>query len=148
MKIHKAEAIFSQNSEPTNVGIFSLEILNAVKLKQYENNKKFNFKTDEIGTVILNKKLFTALLLNLAKSSEKIEILSLKNSILIKAYKATPKEHKRLIKALGGAYFFIHHTNTLAVLINCQKTDKAPKKEIKDWEYLLNPLSVVNIYLS
>lgn len=147
-KIHKAEALFSQDFEPVDIEVFSSEILNAVRYKHYKNSKKFEVKTEKVGSVILNKKLFTSLLLNLCKSSEKIEISSFAGNILMKAYRTNLQEHKKLIEALGGTYFFMHHTNTVAILISAKKTDKTPKSEIKDWEYLLNPLSVVNIYLS
>ncbi len=146
MKIHKAEALFTTATEPLNVKDFSLEILKAVFIKKIENGISFKFKTENTGIFLINKKLYTSLLLSLCKNAQKIEVELYKERLLITAYRSGINEYKKLIKTFGADFFYERNTQTLSVLITAPKTDKKPKEHEKDWEYILNPLSVVNIY--
>lgn len=146
MKIHKAEALFSTDIEPLDVKNFSTEILKAVFIKKSENGEKFRFKTENTGVFLINKKLFTSLLLSLCQNADNINIGLFNEKILITA---TGKSfNNTLFKAIGATCFFERKNKTLSVLISAPKTDKKPKDNEKDWEYILNPLSVVNIYLN
>lgn len=148
MKIHKAEALFTTDAEPLDVKDFSLEILKAVFLKSLENGKAFRFKTENTGVFLINKKLYTSLLLSLCRDAEKIEVGLYKEKLLVSAYRSDNNEITKLLKALNAVSFFERKTETLSVLITASKTDKKPKDSEKDWEYILNPLSVVNIYFN
>lgn len=148
MKIHKAEAIFSVETEPIDIKEYSSEILKAAFLKLIEKNRNFRFKAKKTGVFLINKKLFASLLITLCRTSNKIEVDLYKEKILIKATTVNLMESVRLLNSLKATYFFETKTETLSVLINAPKTDKNPLENIKDWEYILNPLSVVNIYLN
>ena len=148
MKIHKAEALFSYEEEPANIKDFSSEILKAVFLKLKEKNKSFHFRIQKTGIFLINKKLFSSLLLCLCRNAEKIEIGTLCGKIFIKAEKTDLIELKKLLKAINAEYFFERKNRKLLIIINATKTDKKPCGNEKDWEYILNPLSVVNIYLN
>lgn len=147
-KIHRIEALLSDKKEPINIKSFSLELLKAVFIKKLENNTKLRFTIDNTNTFLINKKLYTSLLLTLCKDTEKIEIKLYNEKILIKAINADTKDILNLIKKLDAIYFHEFKTKNLFILINAEKTSKIPEKYEKDWEYILNPLSVVNIYLN
>ncbi len=146
MKIHRAEALFRETAEPIDIKSFCDEILKAVFIKKTENKKGFGFRVSAMGIFIINKKLFTSLLLSLCKDTNKIKIDLLNGKILITA--SVTKFDLKIINAIGATYFFERKTKQLYILITAQKTKKAPTGTEKDWEYILNPLSVVNVYLN
>ena len=146
--IHKFEALISQETEPINIKSFSLEILRAVYLKLIEKNSKFSFKITDTGVFLINKKLYTSLLLSLCQNSEQIEVGLYKEKILISAFNTKFKDISKFLFHLNAKYFFERKNKSLYILITAPKTDKKPENNEKDWEYILNPLSVVNIYLT
>ena len=147
-KIHKAESLFCDEILPLDIKDFSTEIFKAIFLKLIENNKQFHFKIKDIGTFLINKKSLTSLLLILSKNSSGIEISVYNEKILIKAKNFSGEINIKLIKKLNGIYFYELKNHTLSILINAPKTSKTSLETEKDWEYILNPLSVVNIYLN
>lgn len=146
MKIHRAEALFCDNTEPINIKTFTDEILKAVFIKKTENEQGFGFRTSAIGTFLINKKLYTSLLLSLCRKTDRIKVDLLNEKILITA--SVENFDLKIIKAIGGNHFFERKSKQLYILITAPKTNKTPIDCEKDWEYILNPLSVVNIYLN
>ena len=147
-KINRFEALISQDIEPLDIKNFSLEILKAIYIKKTENSQNFSFKLNDTGVYLINKKRFTSLLLTLCLYSKRIEINLYKEKILISSFDTEFIELTKLLNLLNAKYFFERKKKNLFVLISATKTDKLPAKCEKDWEYLLNPLSVVNIYLN
>ena len=147
MKIHTAESLFTDYEEPTHIGNFTLEILKAVKIKKLEKHQEFEFKVSKTDVFLINKKLFTTLLLILSKNSSKLAVKQYRGKVLIITNHKEKSEILKLLKKLNGKYFFEVKTKLFYILLNLPKTSKKPKEEEKDWEYILNPLSVVNIYL-
>lgn len=146
MKIYKAEAIFSEATEPINIKEYTDEILKAVFIKKTESEKAFGFRVSAKDTFLINKKLYTSLLLTLCREADKIKIDLLNEKILITA--SVESYDSKLINSIGATHFYERKTKKLYILITVPKTEKTPKDTEKDWEYILNPLSVVNIYLN
>jgi len=148
MKIHKAEALFSSYPEPCNIEQLSSEVLKAVFLKHLQQNISFRFKINKTGTFIIDKKLFLSLLLTLCKFAEKIEIGITNERLFIKSNPSKKPSIKKQLKKLNARCFYETKSRTALIILAPPKTQKPPIKTEKDWEYILNPLSVVNIYLS
>ena len=145
MKIHRAEALLSNATEPINIKEFTDEILKAVFIKKTENEQSFGFRVSATGNFLINKKLYTSLLLSLCCETDKVKVDLLNEKILITA--SVESFDLNLINAIGATHFYERKTKQLYILITAPKTNKTPKETEKDWEYILNPLSVVNIYL-
>ena len=146
MKIHKAEALFSDATEPIDIKSFADEILKSVFIKKTENQKGFGFRVSATGTFLINKKLFTSLLLCLCRDTDRIKLDLLNEKILITA--SVESFDLKIINSIGAIHFFERKTKQLYILITAQKTNKTPTRTEKDWEYILNPLSAVNVYLN
>ena len=145
MKIHRAEALLSNATEPINIKEFTDEILKAVFIKKTENEQSFGFRVSATGNFLINKKLYTSLLLSLCHETDRIKVDLLNEKILITA--SVGSFDLNLIKAIGATHFYERKTKQLYILITAPKTNKTPTETEKDWEYILNPLSIVNIYL-
>lgn len=145
MKIHRAEALFTEAAEPINIKEFSDEILKAVFIKKTENEQGFGFRVSAKGTFLINKKRITSLILSLCQKTRRIKIDLLNEKILITA--SVENYDLKLINKIGATHFYERKTKKLYILMTAPKTEKLPKDTEKDWEYILNPLSVVNIYL-
>lgn len=148
MKIHKAEALFSNLCEPCNIGEYSFEVLKAVFLKRLEQNGDFRFKISQTGTFIINKKLFLSLILTLCKTTKKIEIGLAEERVFIKARQVQITDIQKYLKGINAKCFYEIKSGNALIILTLTKTQKMPTQNEKDWEYILNPLSVVNIYLS
>ncbi len=147
-KIHIAEALFTNHTEPTNIKDFSIEILKAVFLKKLDTGADFKFSVDRVGTFLINRKLFASLLLTVSISADNVAVKNFKNKILISFKENCTANLEKHLKKLNGYSIKEIKGNTNYILISPQKTDKEPRSNEKDWEYILNPLSVVNIYLN
>ncbi len=147
MKIHRFEALISDDREPVNIKEYSENILGAVFLLLFEKNKDFYFKLHDTGTVLINRKRFTSLLLNLCKTAEEVEIGQYDGKILLKSVAADYDDNVKLIKAFKHTYYYEVNTKTLNILIDAEKTDKEDLHLKDGIDYVLDPLSVVNIYL-
>lgn len=146
-KIHRAEALFSDYKIPIELNFFNSELLKAVYLKKLEQKKPFGFKLKTNGTFLINKKLYISFLLSLCENSCCIKASVKKDSILIISKGEISSAAKKLLKSLNGYFFYNMKSNTVLAVIPADRTSKSPIKTKKDWEYLLNPLSAVNIYL-
>lgn len=147
-KIHQAEALYSTAKTPIEINSFTTELLKAVFLKKLESNEKFNFNIKTNGTFLINKKLYTSFLLCICKNSHEIEILQMRGNIAIIFDGQTPQKTKKFLNVLKGYLLKDIKSNRTLTVIPLEKTDKNPLKTEKDWEYILNPLSEVNIYLN
>ncbi len=146
MKIHRAEALFCDTAEPIDIKSYTDEILKAVFIKKTENEQGFGFRISATGTFLINKKVYTSLLLSLCRETDRIKVDLLNGKILITAL--VEKFDSKILKTIGATHFFERKTKQLYILITALKTNKTPSETEKDWEYILNPLSAVNIYLN
>ena len=145
-KIYTAEALLCGDFiEPVDIGKLSSQILSAVYIKSIEKNLPFEFKIDCKGNVLINKKLYTALLLNLCKKAEKITLISLNGQILIKARNANKKTAFSLSKALGGIIFFERKLKSFIIILSPTATDKKAENNI--YFDLNNPFCEVNYFI-
>lgn len=148
MKIHKAEAINEKNFEQVNCDDYFGELLKAVYFKKINYNKEFSYYIGKSGNLIINKKLATCLILTLAKITNKITIQLINEKIVLKANNICENYLAELINNAEIDYFYERKNNTILFLINTQKSNTHHKNNLMWWEYVSNPLSVVNIYLN
>ena len=143
-KIHLAEALYSNQKLPVNIYDYSLSLLKAARDKKAGTNKGFDYSADFIDNVIINPKLYTAVLLSICNKSSRISLSSDRGKLVIKAELNGNFQFRKI-----PDYTFLKEINSgrLVVIINAEKTKKPAIKYETDSEYFLNPLSVINIYL-
>ena len=143
-KIHLAEALYSNQKLPVNIYDYSLSLLKAARDKKADTNKAFDFFVSYLDRVIINPKLFTAILLSICNKSSRISLSSDRGKLVIKAELNGNFQFRKI-----PDYTFLKEINSgrLVVIIDAEKTKKPAIKYETDSEFLLNPLSVINIYL-
>lgn len=147
IKIYEAEAKFSYEEKmPIDIGEFSHKLLLAAHLLLLNKNRNTYFKVNIKGIFYINKKLFTALLLNICKSSDTVFVYYLNGRIIVKC-KTAVKLNFAITKFLNAVSLFETKSQTQIIFIKADKTDKKGCNTEKEWD-ILNPFSPVNIYLT
>lgn len=147
-KISLAEAIYYKDfKEPVDIFDFSLPLLISAFTVSL-NERKIIFDITATGNYILNPKLFEILILSLCKTASKIKIETIRQKIIIKANTKKNKTIQKIINALNGICFYEDRKTTLFIALPFEKTDKKAIKIKREWEYLNDPFSLVNIFLS
>lgn len=141
-KIHLAEAFFDKNSLQS-VDIFRLtqNLLNAVRAI----NCNLNFSCDNAGNFYINKKLFSLLLLKLCEFSDKIDLTSQQNFIIIKFHGKNTGVFP-IVSALKGFSFYETKSNVSLAIIPTSKAEAQSIYIESEWEYLFDKFSIVNIF--
>ena len=139
-KIYVAEALlFSKNKLPTNLQLLNYNLLCCVK-----NIKQFNFFININKNVIINQKLYTALILTLANNSDILKI-EFRDGIIIKG-NGKIKSSKKIIRFLGGYSFYDLKTNNFIIFIPCNTTTLSPTPTLTQWELLFDKFSPFNLF--
>ncbi len=139
-KIYVAEALlFSKNKLPTNLQLLNYNLLCCVK-----NIKQFNFFININKNVIINQKLYIALLLTLSKNSDFLKI-EYNDGIIIKG-SGKIKKCQKIIYYLKGYSFFDLKTEKFLIYIPCKTTAISPAPTISQWELLFDKFSVFNLF--
>lgn len=145
-KIYIAEALlFDSYEQPINISLLSSQILSAVYIKKTEKNIPFEFKVKLNGNFITNKKLYTALLLNICKDSQKVSLFLLNGKIAIKATNANKKIIIPLTKKLKGIAFFEKKSKDFIIILKLTATGKKAEKNI--YLDLQDPFSPINFFI-
>lgn len=146
-KIYEAEAFFSREEIlPIDLGLFLHQLLLSAHIKLLENNRSINISLKIKGVFLINRKLFTALILNICQNSKYIKISYLNGKILIYA-KCNTGILKPIITFLNGNIYFERKKGDFLITLPTIKTDKSPIKT-EEWEYSQNPFSPVNIFIN
>ncbi len=141
-KIYLAEAYLHRNfAECVNLRLLSFNLLCCVK-----SAKSFDFEIYINENIIINKKLYIALLLTLAKNTHFLKI-ELKNGIIIKG-KGEINNCRKIINYLNGHSFFDIKTNSFLIFIPCENTDLSPAPAVSQWELIFDNFSVFNIFFT
>ncbi len=149
-KIFEAEALFSASCndiEPLNIMEYYYRLLLSAKIKLAEKGRRLTCALDGGGIFLINRKLFAAVLLEIASKASKISLATKRGNIIIYAAGADFNRCMQLVKPLGGNGFYEIKAKTLLIVIPASKTNKKPLYTKKDWEDIRNPFSVINLYL-
>lgn len=148
-KITIAEAVFTERSpEPADIAGLSSRLLQAIYIKLLENGRRFSFSVSGREMFLIDKKGFTVFLLLLSRSAEKIFVYSQRGKIVIKARAADLNACRPLTNALNIRVFKELKTNTAVLIIPATKTEKKATEDLSVSEYITDPLSPVNVFLS
>ncbi len=146
-KIYEFEALFLNNEKlPCDIKQLSSRILFASFTKQIDKNKNLEFSINTKENYILNIKVFSIILLRLARVSEKIDIFNSNGYILIKS-KTDCQIQTKFLKAINAFSLYEHNCKTLLIIINAEKTAKKSIDIKEEWD-IFNPFSPINLYLS
>ena len=148
-KIYNTEALFcEEESTPINIEIFLSILLTSVSITKKEINSPFSFKIESKGNFLINVKTFCALILNLSRYNNFLNI-SIKNGMLLIKSSEVNKHSRCFIKKLkGNVYSELKRKNSLIVLplFATDKSNDFPIKSVE--EQLSNPFSPVNIFIN
>ncbi|MBR7133882.1 MAG: hypothetical protein IKD04_10175 [Clostridia bacterium] len=148
-KITLAQAVFAKRCpEPVDISELSSGLLQAAYIKLLEKGRRFSFSVSVSEVFLIDKKGFEALLLLLCCSAEKIFVYSHRGKIAIKARAAELDACRPLIDVLKITAFKELKTNTSILIIPATKTEKKPIKECDVSDYIIDPFSPVNVFLS
>lgn len=142
-KIYEFEVLIGTYIEPIDIEVLCSELLTAVFLK-----KKFNYyiKTDK--NYLINKKCFTALLLNICCCTDYIEIIEINKSLVIKGNFDINNKIMQLVKKLNGKVLKEVIEKNIYLCFSFTQTEKKSEDFEAAYSLLQNPLSVVNLYLT
>lgn len=148
-KIYIAEALLlNENAVPINIQNLIYNLLDSVYIIKKEKEIHFSFNLAPLKNSIIKQKVFTAFLLELCRISSEINISQFAGNIIIKCEGEIPEYCILLLKKLGGITFYERKTNRTICAIPVIETEKTPIKQYETTEsYVLNPLSIVNIFL-
>jgi len=145
-KIYEAEAILGyKNIAPVNLSVFFNSLLLSAYIKLLQKDLPLDFFIEVYGNFLINRKLLTALLLNLCCITNKIKIYYEREKIVIEC-QTENKVKPVILKALKAVHFYEIKTKKYIIIISAEKTAKDSLKTEKEWD-ILNPFSPVNIYL-
>lgn len=147
-KIYEAEAILTvQPLLPINLKAYAYELLTAIFLKKLTENKSFDFFVNISGNYLFKKKIFTALILNVCRQAEYIEIFEIKKNTVVRADFKNTERIEILVKKLNGQILFEKITERCLLVIPLDSTEKKSEDFEAAYTLLQNPLSPVNFYL-
>lgn len=140
-KIYLAEAFLYNNiKESVNIELLSFNLLCCVR-----SVKEFGFKTKVYKNVLINKKLYTALILLLAANSHYLTV-KFKDGIIIKG-KGEIKNSLKVIKYLDGFSLLDLKTMEYLIYIPAEETDLSPTPTVTQWELIFDKFSEFHLFL-
>lgn len=142
-KIYEFEATISDSISPLDLEGFCRELLNAVILY-----KPFDYNLQVMGNYLVNQKLLTCILLNIARTSEYIKLYVFREKIVIKSKFTPDKTLKLLVRKIGGTMLKSLNTKTVYIKLNFEKTEKKTTGFHTAFYHCIDPLSPVNLYLN
>ena len=151
-KISLAEAFyFKDECSPVDIIKLSNSLLGAAVIILMQRGISLSAFFSGGGVYLINRRLFSALLSELASSTEnggEISLSAQGGRIIIKAAGTQRSEvMPRLIKAMKGFLLFERIKSRLLIVIPSEKTDLPSQKIENEWCYILDRFSPVNIWL-
>lgn len=152
-KIGLAEAFYlKEERSALDIIKLSNSVLGAAMIILLQRGIKISVILSGNGVYLLNRRLYTALLTELAGGFEAGEnkiFIGIKNSRL--TIKADGCRRSgllcRLIRLLGGIYFSENAGKKLIISIPLKKTQMEPEAVENEWCYIIDRFSPVNIWL-
>lgn len=151
-KINRAEALYyMEDNSPVDIIKLSNSLLGAAVIILMQRGERLCVTLTGSGVFLINKKLYTALLMELlcgGKGNREISIKAEACHAVIKATGCTDLgKLPVIIEALKGTYFKKLGADTLIVSIPCKKTELLSVPIENEWCYILDRFSPVNVYL-
>ncbi len=143
-KIYEFEALFFEEVPLP----FDLEKLSNAILIASLFVKRIDFNIDIKSNFILDKKIFSVLLLNICSNSTKISIFEKKNKIIITFNSIADKKINKAVKRLKGYILREVKQNITLCVLNLPSTQKKTEEIETAFNLFRNPLSVIHLYLS
>lgn len=151
-KIMLCEAILSKgDKEPLNIQKYSDSLLGAAVIILLQRGKRLSVRLSGGGAFLINRRLFTSLLLTAADNCGKsgdIFILAEEKRIVIK-FKGISISgiYKTLADALGGTLLKTVRGDRAIIALPAEKTAEKPRGFQNEWSQLLDRFSPVNVFL-
>lgn len=151
-KIMLCEAILSKgDKEPLNIQKYSDSLLGAAVIILLQRGKRLSVRLSGSGAFLINRRLFTSLLLTAADNCGKsgdIFILAEEKRIVIK-FKGISISgiYKTLADALGGTLLKTVRGDRAIIALPAEKTSEKPRGFQNEWSQLLDRFSPVNVFL-
>ncbi|MGI6280108.1 MAG: hypothetical protein ACOYJS_06070, partial [Acutalibacteraceae bacterium] len=147
-KIYEAETLLiNPTLIPGNISDYLYKLLTAVLLKKSGNNKSFDFYINVKGNYFYDKKVLSALILNICRQTDYLAITNIMGKIALKANLSKPEKLKKLIKKANGILFYEKKCKSLLIVLNLAGTEKTTADYEDLYSLYYNPLSPVNFYL-
>lgn len=151
-KISLAEALyFKEERSPVDIIKLSNCLLGAAVIILLQRGKELSLTLSGGGVYLINRRLFSLLLSELAAKAENgcnISVSAEGKGVIIKADKTQCSDIiVRLIKAMNGFFLYERVKNTLIIFIPSEKTRLSSQKIENEWCYILDRFSPVNIWL-
>ncbi len=141
-KIYTAEAFYNnKNLQPLSIQKFALELFYAASVIKPQN---LIFSINCQGNFLINKNVFTVLLLSLLKECDEINITFEKNIVI--NFKGNHKKALSALKNLQGYYFYSVFANSGKFIIPALRTNKQSVPFANEWENIVNQFSTVNLF--
>ncbi len=145
-KIYTAESYFHKNFyEPVNIEKLALSLLCAVAIIKFKQNKNFSFEVTTDKNFLINKNIFTVLILNLCKDCEQIYIHTSENQIII-GFKGNHKKSLSALRKTKGFYFYSLKTKSGKIIIPAEETLEKSVNFPSEWENIFDRFSPVNLF--
>ncbi|MGN0492170.1 MAG: hypothetical protein ACI4F7_00855 [Acutalibacteraceae bacterium] len=150
--ISLAEAFYFKNERcPVDIIKLTNSLMGAAVIILLQREIRLSLKLLGGGVYLVNRRLFSALLSELAAKAEngcEISVSVQSNAVIIKAAQLERSDVlPRLIKAMNGFFLYERVKNTLLIFIPCEKTRLPSQKIENEWCYILDRFSPVNIWL-
>lgn len=147
-KIYEAETILvNRTLIPGNISDYLYKLLTAVLLKKSANDKPFYFNINIDGNYFYDKKVLSALILNICRQTEYLSINNFRGNIALKAEIVSTEKIKLLTKKADGIMFNEINTHTSLIILKLDYTEKTASDFEDLYSLFHNPLSPVNFYL-
>lgn len=150
--INRAEAIYYKSeSSPVDIIKLANSLLGAAVIVMLQRGKRLAATFSGKGVYLINQKLYTALLMELASLNNGNMEINIKADNFRAVIKASGciglGKLPKIIRAMKGTYFHKLSGNKLIINIPCEKTELAPEPVENEWCYILDRFSPVNVYL-
>lgn len=151
-KIMLCEAILSKgDKEPLNIQKYSDSLLGAAVIILLQRGKRLSVRLSGSGAFLINRRLFTSLLLTAADNCGKsgdIFISAAEKRIVIK-FKGISISgiYKTLADALSGTLLKTVRGDRAIIALPAEKTSEKPRGFQNEWSQLLDRFSPVNVFL-
>lgn len=138
---------------PTEPIIFADRLLGAAEMRLMRNGGSLSVLLSGGGYIYEDRKLLAALLLRsalcaLENKAGELRVCFIGQRLTVSFKGKTDKMLDLIIKRLYGTVFRILPDNVTTVFIKYRSPAKYTEPIADEWEYLLDPLSLVNILLS
>ncbi len=148
-RIYNAESFYLQEEPlPYDLFKFLFNLLTAIYIVKKEKGLEFVFDINIRKNCLINLKPFTYLILNLCANADRIEISNTKGNLIIKTNTIKTKYSLKIIKKLKGCIYYERKSGKMLISLPFTETDKKPVySTCTTEEYIINPLSVVNVFM-